>query len=343
MYLKRLLFILCGAIFGILCLEWSLRIYIHSQYAVGTPFRDPSRYADPLTEDTYWMLWQMWNPSPSFTLDAELGWVGSFRPKTYLHDDRHTLQSRRPVILLGDSFSACVPEEKCFESLLENNPTFAKSHRLLNFGVGGYGLDQITLLLEKISPNYPDAIIIFGLMTLDIDRSHLRIRESSKPFFEVHQGDFHLRGTEENKAIKLPPFPNFSALFRLMLYSKAMPQFIKKRITSKTKRIAEKQKRSTYLLNRANSVLKHHEHHFLIFQPKSSIRTSTWREAHLKIWLEEHQKSSIWAKYLIVNSNPEVDLSKMFRNGDGHPTTRQNQLVSDAIANIIMRHPNPSP
>ena len=275
MTIQRLALILGSVALTTLCLEWAFRLFLDSRLEANSSFQDPSRYADPLREDSYWLLWQRWNPPPSFTRDAELGWVGAFRPSTYIHNDRHTLKGRRPVLLFGDSFSACVPEEKCFEDLLENDLRFSESHRLINYGVGGYGLDQIMLLLEKVAPIYPDAIVIFGLMTLDLDRSQLQMREASKPFFEAHKDGYRLKSPDMKKERRIPSFPSVSLISRLILHSYFMPKFVQNALTSAEAQDIQNQSRTLYLLNRANSTLQNHTHHFLIFHPRSAIEKST--------------------------------------------------------------------
>ena len=37
------------------------------------------------------------------------------------------------------------------------------------------------LLMERVLPVYPDAVVVLGMMTLDIDRAHLRLRDAEKP------------------------------------------------------------------------------------------------------------------------------------------------------------------
>ena len=86
------------------------------------------------------------------------------------------IRDRRPFLLFGDSFSACVDDVLCFEDLLENTQ-FNSEYVILNYGVGGYGLDQIWMLMDKVLPLYPHAIVVIGIMSDDIDRAHLRMRK----------------------------------------------------------------------------------------------------------------------------------------------------------------------
>ena len=60
----------------------------------------------------------------------------------------------------------------------------------------------------------------------------------------------------------------------------------------------QNQTRTLYLLNRANSTLQNHTHHFLIFHPRSAIEKSTWREALLKDWLDDWLDGWAGARWL---------------------------------------------
>ena len=65
------------------------------------------------------------------------------------------------------------------------------------------------------------------------------------------------------------------------------------------------------------------------------------REALLKDWLDENEKSTIWSNALIQNQ--DSDLSLLYRSGDGHPTTELNQIIADAITNVVISTQNTKP
>ena len=43
--------------------------------------------------------------------------------------------------------------------------------------------------MDKVLPLYPHAIVVIGIMSDDIDRAHLRMREANKPRWQVVEGD----------------------------------------------------------------------------------------------------------------------------------------------------------
>jgi hypothetical protein len=141
----------------------------------GAAIRQPHKWAHPET-DAYWYLQHHFLGSAAGEAhgpDPEIGWVAAINPITGEHPDEPTLGLRRPVLLFGDSFAQCTtPPEECFQTLLASSDLGA-DHALLNYGVGGYGLDQIYLLIRRVLPRFGERNpkVIVGVM---IDDDYLR-------------------------------------------------------------------------------------------------------------------------------------------------------------------------
>ena len=58
---------------------------------------------------------------------------------------------------------------------------------VLNFGVGGYGTDQISLRLQREYGKFESRkpILLIGIMLRDMDRALLRYRGGQKPYYEI--------------------------------------------------------------------------------------------------------------------------------------------------------------
>lgn len=126
-----------------------------------------------------------------------LGWtVARIEPQTFAHADAPSAAGRRPVLLFGDSFAACVTEPRdCWEGLLERSPLGA-SYRLLNYGVPGYGFDQTCLLMRACLERWQDAnpvIVLSLLVDADLDRSALSFSFWPKPRLSP-EGGLEVRG-----------------------------------------------------------------------------------------------------------------------------------------------------
>jgi hypothetical protein len=80
-------------------------------------------------------------------------------------------KDRPRVALVGDSFvfAEQVPFEHSWGHLLESNS--AGRHQVLNFGVGGYGLDQAYLRFKKDALAWKPDVVVFAFPLTDLVRS----------------------------------------------------------------------------------------------------------------------------------------------------------------------------
>ena len=132
------------------------------------------------------------NWSASLMPDAELGYLRKPNVRTPCHETtsigsrgtRDYSPGGPKLVFVGDSF---VESAACSADTLP-----AKIERLtgidtLNYGVGGYGLDQMLLLFERILPRFDsqNSIFLIGLINDDLDRVLLKVRDSPKPYFTI--------------------------------------------------------------------------------------------------------------------------------------------------------------
>ena len=160
---------------------------------LGEGLRKPEHFADPNLDDDYWKLQYLFLPPeqqrPAAGADPRCGWTGDLvRPGTYEHARAGDVGGRRPVLLYGDSYAACATSpEECFQGLLERSD-LAERYALVNFGVGGYGVDQVLLLLRSTIDAWKDQdpiVVISFLVDNDFDRNVLTFRCWPKPRFTV--------------------------------------------------------------------------------------------------------------------------------------------------------------
>jgi len=100
--------------------------------------------------------------SPTF--DPDLGWTKRPAADNYAPGKDYLAQA------YGDSFtqSHLGAEEVAWEDYFERST----GHTILNFGVGGYGLDQAVLAFEKWGAEYPGRIALLGLYHQMYRRAH---------------------------------------------------------------------------------------------------------------------------------------------------------------------------
>jgi hypothetical protein len=182
--------------------ELSLRALLFSDHETlarwGEPLRNPYRFSSYNTPEN-WKLRVLFQRDRRAKRNAQrkhpnydpvLGQRRKVIGLDYAHEAEARIAGRRPILLFGDSFGQCVAAiESCWGDLLEETE-WGRDHVLINYSVGGYGLDQITLLLENALPRFLDqnSIVILSLLVDDdIDRCYLPMRTFAKPYYTLDE------------------------------------------------------------------------------------------------------------------------------------------------------------
>lgn len=353
--LQNLALLLFSTAITLVIAEYAYRWMLFNGGENYKSMRDPAFFCSD-SEDDYWKLYYKFggefkppkNPHPF------LGWVGQFDRESYLHFDAIQAHQKRPVLLYGDSFSACVEEADCFEDILNQDSTFTNQNYLLNYGVGGYGVDQAALLCSKTAPHYDRPLVVFGMLTTDMDRTLLSVRTGQKPFLDAENGKLILQGlpidTNSAHFFEENSISFNSYLYRRFLHSDLnfLPYRISSYLTGKYAFIEEKKEVNTLLLKAVANELrqKQIDFVFLVFHfeddmmsPKSE---DNWRDQHLRAVLKENEIPYIWSKDIIRAhrlAHPENNHDAYIIPGNGHPTTLYNQLISNEIKKIAESRP----
>lgn len=195
LWLKLALAVSVGAVFLEVGLRTLLTLPWTADTALAREVGAPARFAYS-SQDLYWAfvhrLATVEAPIYEPPHDPALGWTWTrIAPGTYVHAEESQRAERRPVLLFGDSYSACLTSrEECFEGLMERN-VLAGRLQLLNYGVCGYGFDQTYLLSRATIERYQgqDPIVVIGLLVDDdLKRALLSQREYPKPRLSVADG-----------------------------------------------------------------------------------------------------------------------------------------------------------
>lgn len=266
--------------------------------ALGAGLRKPRRFADPDAEELYWTLACTWNPLPVHAQrptegDPLLGWRDArFAAGTYAHRDEARVGARRPVLLYGDSFAACHGQlERCWDVQLEEDP-LARELALLDYGVSGYGFDQISLLVEQSLPQWlarRPLVLIGVLVDDDLNRTGQRLRHQPKPWFTLEPGAdgptllYHPPAAETVKAfLALNPPRSRSWLARGLLSSRLVPEPWRRSLLGLDEHQARTAALSRALIARLHAFLAEREveHAFVLFHGRASIHRDSygWEE-----------------------------------------------------------------
>ncbi len=305
------------------------------------PLESPGLYAESDSSDTYWKLWVAFGGTPAVRNDPLLGYrKHGIRPNTYLHAQASEIGSRIPVLLYGDSFAQCtVPPEDCFEGILNNNSEFSAKYYLINYGVGGYGLDQIYLLYQKTIGLYHNPVVVFSLLDADIDRCVLTMNQGQKPYFVVNNGQLNLRGlpieTDQRKFFADRPPEITSYLGRLVMF-RIFPDWNDANSPSDPQRSKKEELGKAILLTVSKDLnTRGLEHVFLVFEGlHRAWKPLNWRIKFLADLFSKHNMPHIWARKSIEHSTTVEDYDHrkyIVSSADHHPNRLANSIVSERI------------
>lgn len=333
--------------------EMGFRMILFNKSPTFAFLRNPDFYANWFSDDDYWKLQYHFGDryKPPKYPHPLLGWVGDFSRETYKHNQDIHLGKRRPLLLYGDSFSKCVYGVECFQDILNNDEKFSGQYYLLNYGVGGYGVDQIYLALTHSVGLYENPVVIVGLMTLDLDRSVLTVRGGQKPYFRLENKTLKLCGVpinpNQDQFLSDNPPQIRSYLYRKMLYSSYFPKQLRAFLRGDDKHIRKKktinEKIILQMIQELNA--KNLEYFFVIFHPhfpgvSRLDEENDWREIFLKNLLHEYNIPYIWSKAIfqqdVKKRGGKFSFADYILPDNGHPTSYFNMLIADEIKKSVL-------
>ena len=347
-FLARLLLAGIVGLASVVVAELTFRTLLFSGAPYMQRFQKPGLYAY-IESDDYWKLYFLFGGKykPPANPHPLLGWVGNFDRVSYRHSDTPLLHRRRPVLLYGDSFASCaVAENDCFQGILNQDPSFSEKHFLLNYGVGGYGVDQIFLLYENSIGGYQDPFVVLSLLTEDVDRGVLSVRTGQKPYYRVIDHRLVLSGipieSRPEHFFRRHPPDIRSYLFRLFVYSDGRPSKLKRslrtqpsEVRSRIEAINEHILRDLVKDLRTRNV----DHVFFIFHPLWTLANQgDWRDAFLRR-LFESMKVPYLSSHTILRQHAArhgTRLEDYYLEDNGHPNAYQNRILANELKAYVM-------
>jgi hypothetical protein len=338
---------------GLLLLEGTLRFLLFSDSGVarriGAPLRAPWYYASVFSGRDYWKLEARFRsaepPDPRQPPhDPRFGWLKpEIDPATLRHADEARLAGRRPVLLYGDSFAACMTSaEDCWQGVMERSD-LRERHALLNYGVVGYGLDQVYLLLSATLDLYAELepVVVIGILVDDdLDRCYLALRDIPKPWFtldasgglEVHAP---LARTRRDHVALDPPAITSYAWRALVTQSGLVKAWDVPDWTGEGDHVAVKKALASALLDGIERELGRRglERFYLLFHSRKSAapRPFLWQEPFLYAELERRGLPFTSSKRALIESTragtPLDDLFIHDASGPNHYDAEGNAVV----------------
>jgi hypothetical protein len=346
---KRLVLVVLAGLAAGLFGEGALRalLFVDALSGPAAGLRNELNFADAYSDDEAWALRALFRPqlaaAPHPHAHARLGWVSeALEPGSLRHVDEPVPAEERPVLLYGDSFARCLTERTdAWEGLLERSP-LGPTHQLLNFGVGGYGLDQIELLLDATLERHAhrNPLVIVGILVEDdLDRTALALRNFPKPRYEVVDGELVLElpraGSAADFAAQHPPAIR-SYLWRLFLH-RGLPVRVRHALTGEEERRAAKRARCRLLLERMHARLTTLglEHFVVLFHAEKAMATVgpySWQEPFLYETLRELELPFVSSKRALLEDIAHTGLApEAYLPLERHYDARGNAVVFRAF------------
>lgn len=119
------------------------------------------------------------------------------------------------ILAVGDSFTAGsdVVDRDTWPAQLER----LIGRRVINAGVGGYGVDQTVLNAERLLPIITPRLVLVGIYEDDINRSAYRVYNAPKPYFMNEGGTWTLHNSPVPRRQPPPPEPLYKKLLSYSL------------------------------------------------------------------------------------------------------------------------------
>ncbi len=326
-----------SAVFGVLCGEILLRAAI----GLGVEsVRDPRLYAGWCDDDDQWKLRYRWLAETrealggsGFVFDPTFGWVAPGVPE----------EGSRAVLLYGDSFAYGVQPTPIPMRLAGQLDRLVADLPVVNYAVSGYGLDQIYLRFRETHARWQEPTIVFGLMTLNLDRAILTVRDAPKPYFKPAGNGLELAGVplpEDATAWHRDHPPQIRSYLAAWLKRRlrlAMGPGVETEIPY---RRAEKQQLTRRLLEGTAEEAAARDLPIVVvlFYPLWELEIEGWRETFLKSELERLGMPYLDTKALFLAESAKTsrDVAEYFYPApNNHPNEEGNRLVAEAVAQML--------
>jgi hypothetical protein len=196
------------------------------------------------------------------------------------------------VLFFGDSYvDGPEPMPNKLPQLLD---PLVHERRVLNYGVSGYGVDQIYLRFLDTFEQYDDPIVLIGIQDRDLDRTILTIRNRQKPLLSIENGELvagNLPIGDAAKFVEENPVEFNSYLLRLILLRVRMlgAEALVDRMLGYDQRQELKLRLNRRILEalKDRAVASGIRLYVVLFYVESDMYEENWREVFLKDTLNE--------------------------------------------------------
>jgi hypothetical protein len=240
----------------------------------------------------------------------------------------------RKIIFYGNSY---VESDACSDNTITAKIEKKTGIDTLNYGIGGYGFDQIYLLFKRTFSQFKGNknIYFIGVLSDDFNRMLLKVRTSPKPYFTLSNNKLILHTEHINKDdlesyfIEYRPKFNF---YSVNLLKRSVGKLIgwyenrKKEVAMITTHILEDMKR----IKEENDLTIY----FILFYSKKEMENNVDVFQFFKNQLQEKHFEYLDLKDCLPKYMTNIiHLNKIYH---GHPSSLGNEIFSECIINNII-------
>jgi len=281
-----------------------------------------------------------------------LGWVSEALDSTTL-EHRVVPGTRRRVLLYGDSYAHGVtPVGTRFEDWFKRSQ-LDSTCCFLNYGVPGYGLDQIALLIDETIDDHAASspLVLVGVFVDDdLDRCAMRMRWFPKPQFQLDGTTLRLNGTPVPTVVEYieqNPLKIRGYLARLILFdARIVPAAVRAGLAGAAARDAETAALARALVRKIHGDLQARglEPIFVLFEGEertaSDQETVDWRLDALLATLKELEAPHLRTRRIIRDDARDSGkpVHAYFGHGgdlSGHFNELGNEVAFRAIVDAV--------
>jgi hypothetical protein len=341
--------------------EVLLRALLHSNLFPQLSSNLIQFIAEPYTDDSYrfklLLRFEDAENSPNLaTFDSVLGWTAEPRtglnPLGIVTDKPYSmadLRQRRVLLFFGDSFvEGFTAFDRKIPQLLDER---FQNLRVLNFGVGGYGLDQMYLQMESVVDSFEHPHLVFGVLFDDIDRVTFEVRDAPKPYFSHAGSGLVLRNVPLSRDHRdwLDRYPPKERVYVLCAVRGVMNRLLNTRWgleyffdlnpAERTKARSAKQEIVTGLVRaiKAKAAERNLPLTFVLFPHPHHLIHDGWRERFLSDLLTKEGINFLYLKDALLEHIQDNNLLwwKDVYQLRAHPTGAENAIMAQQIANFL--------
>ncbi len=209
-----------------------------------------------------------------------------------------------------------------------------------NFGVRGYGLDQIVLNFQQTRHYFKHPAVVLGILTVDLDRSVLKFRTGQKPKFIIDKGELTIAGLpidlrpERWVAANPPQIESYLFAFvirRWALYHSPNELEVmegreeKMRVNAKVLELITNECRAQKIPLVS-----------ILFYNKEELSYVGWRESFLKAQLVKRSIPFIDSKRVLVEAASRSNRPlESWYDLDGHLNAAANAMLAKELARVM--------